>query len=186
MGVNAFTQLNIGYDGNFMDETSITYPSGPSDRRRARVIIAGGDIEKLADVVNLQLAGTEYALPVRTISPWQGGLQYDFGFGTLANSDPETTLSSFTVPAGQNFYMTGLNCSADSVGVFKVYLDNGSSAQQVLQFRNTVTNYNILVNSEMPMVVAPTGYVVYVTAQNTSTPATCTFESTIIGYTQPA
>ena len=147
MGVNGFTQLNIGYDGNYMDETSITYPSAPVDRSRARVIIAGGDIEKLADVSNLQLAGTEYALPVRNISPWQGGLQYEFGFG--------------------------------------VYIDDGSSTQQILQFRNTVTNYNILVNSEMPMLVAQTGYIVYVTAENTSTPATCTFESTIIGYTQP-
>ncbi len=186
MGQNAFTQLNIGYDGNFMDETSITYPgTGPTDRRRARTVISGSEIDRLADIYNSQLSGTEYALPVRIISPWQNGLQYEFGFATLAKTDPETTVATFSVPLGQNFYMTGINCSADAVGVFKVYIDDGSGNQQVLQFRNNATNYNILQNSEMPMLVAQENFDVIVTAENTSTAGSNTFEATIIGYTQP-
>jgi hypothetical protein len=185
MAQNKFTQLNIGYDGNFMDETGITYPNGPTDRRRARVVIAGNDIDKLADVVNTQLTGTEYALPVRVITQWQTALLYEFGYTSLANSDPETDVVTYVVPSGQSFYMTGLNCSADSVGIFRVYIDSGSGNQQVLQFRNNITNLNVVVSSSMPMFMANDGDTVTVTATNTTTPASNSFEATLIGYTQP-
>ena len=186
MAQNKFTQLNIGYDGNFMDETGITYPDGPVDRRRARVVVAGDDIDKLADVVNTQLAGTEYALPVRVITPWQNALLYEFGYTNISRTDPETDVVVFNVPADTKFFMTGLNCSAESVGIFKVYVDNGAGNQQVLQFRNNVTNLNVLANSNMPYIQANAGDVVTITATNTTTPAAHSFEATLLGYTQPA
>jgi hypothetical protein len=187
MSQNKFTQLNIGVDGNFMDETGITYPpgSGPVDRRRARVVIAGDDIDKLAEVSTTQLSGTEYALSVRTIEPWQGGMTYEFGFATIAKADPEQELVSFTVAPSTTFYLTGLNCSADGVGLFRVYIDNGITNSQALQFRNNVTNYNILVNSNMPMLQVEAGSTLTVTAKNTTTASNANFEATIMGYTQP-
>jgi hypothetical protein len=187
MGQNKYTQLNIGYDGNFMDETGITYnvPNEPQDRRRARIVVAGNDIDKLADVVNTQLAGTEYALPVRIIAPWQNAMLFEFGFTNISRADPETDVVVYNVPAGSKFLMTGLNCSAESVGIFKVYIDNGTGPEQVLQFRNNVTNLNVLVSSSMPLLQANAGDVVTVTASNTTTNTAHSFEGTLIGYTQP-
>ena len=186
MGENAFTQLNLGIDGSYMDETAIAYPSGPADRRRARVIISGDDIDKLADVTNAQLAGTEYALTVRVIEPWQGGLFNEFGFATITNADPLTELVSYVVPVDTTFYLTGVNCSADAVGVFKVMVDDGSGDSQILQFRNNVTNYNVIVSSNMPMAQVAAGSTISIQALNTTTPASATFEATLMGYTQPS
>lgn len=187
MGQNKFTQLNLGVDGNIMDETGITYtvPGEPTDRRRARVVVAGDDIDKLADVRDTQNTGGEYALTVRVIEPWQGGLFAEFGFATLTNANPLTELVSYTVPVGSRFYLTGINCSADAVGVFKVLVDDGTGESQVLQFRNNVTNYNVIASSSMPMIQVDAGSVVYLKAANTTTPSAATFEGTLLGYTQP-
>ncbi len=186
MSQNKFTQLNIGVDGNIMDETGITYPTGPPDRRRARIIIAGDDIDKLSEVTNLQLSGTEYALAVRPIESWQGGMLFEFGYSTISKTDPETELVTYTVAPSTTFYLTGLNLSADGVGLFKVYIDNGVTNSQALQFRNNVTNYNIMVNNAMPMLEVTAGSTITVTGKNTTTPTNATFEATLMGYTQPS
>jgi hypothetical protein len=185
MGQNKFTQLNIGTDGNIMDETGITYPDGPPDRRRARVVISGDEIDKLSDVKNTQNTGSEYGLVTRVIAPWQGGLSYEFGFATITNADALTEIVSYTVPVDATYYLTGLNCSADSVGVFKVFVNDGSGDSQVLQFRNNITNLNVIVSNEMPMVQVDSGSVITLYAQNTTTPAMSLYEGTLMGFNQP-
>jgi hypothetical protein len=185
MAQNKFTQLNLGTDGNIMDETGITYPDGPTDRRRARVVISGDEIDKLSDVKNTQNTGSEYGLVTRVIAPWQGGLSYQFGFATISKGDPSTELVSYTVPADTTYYLTGLNCSAESVGIFRVFVDDGSGESQVLQFRNNITNLNVIVSNEMPMVQVDSGSVITLYAENMSTPATSVYEGTLMGYNQP-
>ena len=111
---------------------------------------------------------------------------YEFGYSTINKTDPETELVTYTVAPSTTFYLTGLNLSADGVGLFKVYIDNGVINSQALQFRNNVTNYNIMVNNAMPMLEVTAGSTITVTGKNTTTPTNATFEATMMGYTQPS
>lgn len=189
MGSNAFTTLNQGFGGSIMDETSITYPSSPVDRRRARVNIAGDDVDKLADVRNSQTTGTEYALATRPIPIWFDNLTFDYGEADIANSDPETTITEYTVPASTNFFLTGISCSAETVGAFRLYINTGASDLQVMQFRNSIANLNVYMSTGVPILKGTTSGATVTTikikAENISSSLSSRFEGTLMGFTVP-
>lgn len=189
MGSNAFTTLNQGFGGSIMDETSITYPSGPTDRRRARVNIAGDDVDKLADVRNAQITGAEYGLTTRPIPVWFDNLTFEYGEGDVANSDPETTITEYVVPADTNFFLTGISCSAETVGAFRLYVNSGVSDVQVMQFRNSIANLNVYISTGIPILKGTTSGATVTTikikAENLSTSLSSRFEGTLIGFTTP-
>lgn len=64
---DAFTTLNPGAGGSNIDEESVTYGAAPTDRRRARVILAGAGLLEIAEVKNAEPApaGTEYGILAR-------------------------------------------------------------------------------------------------------------------------
>ena len=64
---DAFTTLNVGAGGNAMDETSVAFPTSPTDRRRPRVQIAGDTPDAIAPVLNDDPAQNEQGLVVRPV-----------------------------------------------------------------------------------------------------------------------
>lgn len=179
---NEFTVLNIGVGGSVMDETGIVYSGALyEDRRRARVVIAGDDIDKLADIRNIGVTGNEYAMTTRNIPAWYQTLTYSYGNANISKNDAETEVLNYTVPSGQTFFFTGLNCSADTVGVFRSYIDGN----QFTQLRNNITNLNATMNSAIPLVSASANSVFSVKAENLSTLSSDTFEVSIFGFTLP-
>ncbi len=61
-----FTQLNQNFSpGDTMDEEGVTYGSGPSPRKRARVVIGGALAAALAAVQNILPRLSDYGLTVR-------------------------------------------------------------------------------------------------------------------------
>lgn len=178
----AYTVLNPGFGGSVMDETSIPY-SGTvyEDRRRARIILAGDTQEKIVQVKDSTATGSEYAIVTREIPAWQQSLTYEYGDANISKSNPETTVSTYTVPSGHMYFFTGFNGSASAVGAFRAYLDGS----QFCQMRNNITNLNVNLNSAVPLVKASPNSVVEVKATNLSTVSSESFEVTMYGFTMP-
>jgi len=176
---NQFTELNLGSGGSIMDETGVTYGTSPVLRRRSRLIITGEGIDDICQVKNTNLDGTEYGLVVRSMPscPQNLVLEYDTDNAVVDNS--ETTLVSYTVPAGTNLYFTGLVCHGDVPAVMRVYVD----VNRQLSFRTVSSNPSVSQNFSTPPFVAPAGSVVTLKVTHYISGVTGEFEGTILGYT---
>jgi hypothetical protein len=189
--VTKFTTLNPGSGGSVMDETGIVYssPGEPTDRRRARVVVAGEGSDELASCKNTQNTGTEYGLTTRPIPVWFDDLTFQYGSANLTGTDPETSLVEYTIPTGFTFFMTGLNCTSLGInGAYRVYLNTGATDQQVLQFITTASGgYNVVYNSSVPMVRGVATNIIKIKATNliTSSAVSTPFEATLLGFLVP-
>lgn len=173
-----YTILNPGSGGSVMDETSVVYPSAPTIRKRPRLVITGENIDEIVPVVNSELAGNEYGLVTRSIVPSYPGESITiFDISTLVPTNTETTVASYTVPAGKQFNFIGLIASGNANALFKLYV----AGNPILVVRNTVANLTVTLDySYAPFKVSEGDTIVIKVLHQAN--VNCDFESTLLGY----
>lgn len=173
-----FTILNPGVDGDVMDETRVTYATSPTIRKRPRVVITGENLGEIVPALDGSPAGDEFGLVVRPISSgYTGSLVYAYDASTAVAASTETTIATYTVPAGQNFYFIGLSASGNTSAVFKLYIDS----DVVLSGRTSIANLNLDKTFHQAPVSAAANSVVSLKVYH-YTPTNCEFEGTIFGH----
>ena len=176
---NVFTELNVGSGGSVMDETGIAYPSSPVLRRRTRIVLAGDGIDELVKVSNTELDGDEYGLVTRSLQAFPANSITNYNAQPTVAYNTETTICSYTVPAGANFYFTGLVTHGDVPSVFRVYV--GATCK--LSFRSVSSNPTVQQNFNTPCFKATSAAVVTIKAIHYMNGTTGDYEATILGYT---
>lgn len=166
----AFTELDLGEGGDYLDMTSVIYSSAPVDRRRQRVVPSG----EVAEEVMSDTAG----LIVRPIhSPYPGIPIIDMGEATFVTAGVETTITSYTVPLNRSFYFLGVLAHGDANGIYRVYVDSQIKCMGI----TSVTNPTCQVKFEHALFSASENEEICIkTLHNCSSPSN--FEGTIIGY----
>lgn len=138
-----YTQLNAGCDGDFLDESGITYPTDPTLRKRSRVVISGDvDKDELAGVVNVQPSSNDYGLVTRPIpfaTPHPGIPIINYYAVDSVPDNVETVIGIYTVPVGYKFYLANALASGDINARYKLYLNDVLT----LQGRTTAAYLNI-------------------------------------------
>lgn len=177
-----FTQLNPGLGGDIMDETVVVYPSEPTQRKRARVVISGDDdAGELAAVMNSQPDTDDYGLVVRPIQykkSYPGNTLISHGSVSLVPSDILTTIVSYTVPSDKQMYLSGFGATGNVDARYSLCLDN----QEIRAARTSVAFLNVDSSflSLTPLVNANQTITVQVKHGHDGVQAEC--DATIIGY----
>ena len=173
-----YTVLNPGAGGDVMDESLVVYPSAPTNRKRPRVVITGEGLDDIVPAVTSNPAGDEFGLLVRPIvSSFPGAEANTFGYVTLVPTSSETTVATYTVPAGKVFFFVGLNASGNANALYKLYVAGGA----VLAARSSVANLTATISySHSPIKVAA-GDTISLKVRHEA-PVGCDFEGTILGY----
>lgn len=176
---NAYTELNPGSGGSIMDETGVTYGAAPVLRRRTRLIIAGEGINEICQVKNTNLDGSEYGLVVRSLPTAPANSVLEFDTNNAVSDSLETTLVSYTVPGGANFYFSGIVTQGDLPAVYRVYVDSSCK----LSFRTTSSNPCLSQSFNLPPFSAVAASVVTLKVTHFISGVTGEFEGSILGYT---
>lgn len=175
---NQFTELNPGSGGSIMDETGVTYGTSPVLRRRTRLVLAGEGIDEICQVKNTNLDGTEYGLVVRSLPAIPANPILQFDTNNAVNDNVETSLVSYTVPSGVDFYFTGLSAQGDVPAVLRVYVDGACK----LSFRTTASSPSLTQTFNLPPFSASAASVVSLKVTHFVSGVTGEFEGTILGY----
>jgi hypothetical protein len=179
-----FTILNVGCDGDVMDESSNIYPTEPFLRKKPRIVVTGEAKDEIVRALAVDPSGTEYGLVVRNIP---SGVQETthpglpiamFGTVTLVTSSAETTITSYTVPAGKLFYVTGFTASGDIHAKYNLYL--ASSIKLV--GRSSVAEPTYRLDLSRPAFIATAGDVVSLKVIHFVSGLMGEFEGTILGF----
>jgi hypothetical protein len=192
MGVDTYTELNLGSGGSFMDETLVTYLVEPLERRRERIHLAGCLAEQLSEVLNTEPSTTDYGLVVRNIPSGKQTVALELpgeevsvcDIATLVPSNTETTVVSYTIPVGKTFHGVGWTASGDVDAIYRFKI-NG-----VLKMvaRSSVAWPTIQMEFFLATPKGTAGQLVVVTAEhfgiNTATGVGifAEFDATILGY----
>jgi hypothetical protein len=175
-----YTQLNPGQGGDFMDETAVTYTSGPPTRKRPRVVLAGEGTTDIVPTPITDPTGTEPAILNRPIhSPYPGTLVSTLASVSSIAANTESTVVSYTVPAGKKFYFLGFCANGDIDALYKLYLGVGP----VLSGRTSVAVPTVNINFPYSILVAAEGLTLRLKVTHYATGLNGNFEGTIIGYT---
>lgn len=110
-------------------------------------------------------------------SPLSGTPVVTFGEVTLVPTNTETTIVSYTVPPGGNFYMNGFVVSGDVNAVFNVY----SIATKIFSVRNTVANLTLEISKLNTQLPVPPGQTVIIKAIHQVSGVSANFSATILG-----
>ena len=176
---NQFTELNPGSGGSIMDETGVTYPTAPTVRRRTRIVLAGDGLNELVQVKNTDLNGDEYGLIVRSLPTCPTNSILSYNQDAAVSDNTETTLTSYTVPAGTTFYFTGVVAQGDLPARFRIYIDSNIQ----LSYRTVSSNPAFQQTFSLPPFTAAAGSVIYLKVTHFISGVSGDFEGTILGYT---
>ena len=198
MPTDIYTELNCGVGGSIMDEFGIDYgdvtplpdscapvPPGTTVlRRRAKVVLAGSDINEISSVKDGNQVGNEYALIIKQVErAYDSPINYFSSVSGIAadsGSGAFTTVASYTVPVGKTFVLHGFNVSGDVNAKYKLTVDN------VTYFltRTSATNLSSLTQFNRPPLEAGASSIVKVEVIYYSNIAgiSANFEATIMGY----
>jgi len=173
-----FTILNPGVGGDVMDETLVVYPTSPTNRKRPRVVITGEGIDDIASAINTPPDGSEIGLVTRPIVPNYPGIENNvFDSATLVPTGSETTIASYTVPLGENYYFIGLVASGNANALYKIYVDG----DPVLAGRTSVANLTLSLSYSFSPLKVGEGLTISLKATHQAGVA-CDFEGTLLGY----
>lgn len=192
MGIDGYTELNPGSGGNVLDETIVSYPTDPMERRRERVQIGGCLAEQLAEVFDSPPSSTDYGLVVRPIHDGQkltvglelpGDEVHVCDLVTLVGVSTETTIASYTVPVGKTFHAIGWVASGDVDAVYRFYIDG---ALQMVA-RSSVAMPTVKMSFFLAAPTGTAGQTVSITGFHTAKSQsggviTAQFDATILGY----
>jgi hypothetical protein len=176
---NVYTELNVGSGGSNMDETGITYPDAPVLRRRTRIVLAGSGLNELVEVKNTALSAAEYGLITKNL-PFVAAepvTQYNLVSSVAYNT--ETTIATYTVPAGKTLAFTGAIGHGDLPAVYRIYV--GATCK--FSYRTVSSSPSINQIFENPPFTASAASVVTVKATHFFNGTSGEFEATIFGYT---
>lgn len=164
-------------NGDYMDESGISYSTSPTTRKRPRVVIGGETATELA-AVTTSVAGTEYGLVTRPLSLCPGSPVATFNKATLVASGSETTVVSYTVPSGKTFYGMGFTASGTVEGYYTLTIDG------VIKLASRTSPAAPAVNQFLPMpfLVATAGQVVAVKITQSNGITATQHEGTIFGF----
>ncbi len=101
---DAYTTLNPGLNGTNIDETGLTYPTNPTDRRRQRIILAGENIDELVDVTDTDAPADSFGLVVRNIP---SGIQEVSGSLTTSPSGTQAVSGTITSVQSGTYAVSG-------------------------------------------------------------------------------
>lgn len=184
---DGYTILNLGTGGNVMDETAVEYGCEPFQRLRSRVVVSGGMPDELAPVINTVPAADDYGLVVRNIpsgqqfvlvGPQDGVPTAIFDEVTGIMDNNESTVTSYTVPVGKKFQVTGFSASGNVDGIYRLYL-NGDI---YLMGYSSVAVPTISLNFQNVIVELQEGEIGLVSAFHSNTGISASFNATLIGY----
>jgi hypothetical protein len=180
MGINKYTELNVGAGGSVMDETGIVYsvPGEPADRRRARIIITGEGIDDISQIKNVPITGDEYGFVVRNIPDSPSGSMVVYDTVSSVSNNTLTVVATYTVPSGQNFFFRGFTATGDLPAIFRIYVDG--SAKFVLRTTAASPNANMTF-SVAPLKIAGNSILTLQVIHYTSS-ITGDFEGSIMGF----
>lgn len=181
MPITKFTELNEGIGGSIMDETGIVYsiPGEPTDRRRARICLAGQNLDDLSQVINNSVSGNEYGLVVRNIPDCPSGTNIFFDTVNSVNSNNLTVVSTYTVPNGQSFFLTGFAGTGDLPAIFRIYVDGSP----YFALRTTAACPNANMTFATPPLKIAQNSIVTLQVIHYTTGITGDFEGSITGFT---
>jgi hypothetical protein len=181
MPITKFTELNEGIGGSIMDETGIVYaiPGEPTDRRRARICLAGQNIDDLSEIKNTSVVGNEYGLIVRNIPDCPSGTDVIFDTVSSVNSNNLTVVATYTVPSAKSFYLTGFAGTGDLPAIFRIYVDGSPS----FALRTTAACPNANMNFAVPALKVAAGSIVTLQVIHYTSGITGDFEGSILGFT---
>ena len=174
-----YTELNPGVGGDIMDETGVTYPTSPTTRKRPRVVITGEGIDDIVPTPGASPGGTEPGLIVRPIySPYPGTSIADLGTVSSVASASETTITSYTVSAGNTFYFLGFMGHGDINAVYRIYVESTAK----LAGRSSVANPTLQINFPYSVFSVAETETIYLKVEHDASGIQGDFEGTIIGY----
>ena len=177
---NKYTELNLGAGGSVMDESGLVYavPGEPTDRRRARIILAGDNINDITQIKNIQVSGNEYGLITRNIPfcPATSNIIYDTVSTVAANN--LTVITTYTVPSGKTFYFKGFAGTGDVPAIYRIYVDG--SPQMVV--RTTAASPNASLIYDTPVFQVATATIITLEVIHYTAGVNGDFEGSIIGF----
>jgi len=173
-----YTILNPGVGGDVMDETAVIYPTAPLTRKRPRVVITGEGIDDIVPALDSTPVGSEFGVATRPIfTGYPGSSVIEYNNATLVPTSSETTIVSYTVPAGKKFYFIGYNACGNTNATYKLYVDGNI----YFVSRSSVANLNVEKHYSHPPFYVNQAITISLKTVH-STVASCDFEGTIIGY----
>lgn len=176
---DAYTELNPGLGGDVMDETGVTYPSPPTTRKRARVVVTGEGIDDIVPAPDSPPVGDEHGLVIRPIhSPYPGTSIGSLGSVTLVTSNSETTVTSYTVPAGKTFYFLGFMAQGDIHAIYRIYHESNGK----MSGRSSVAVPTVQVSFPYAIFTAAEGETVSLKTTHSASGLSGNFEGTVFGY----
>lgn len=180
---DGITILNLGAGGNVMDEELVVYPTAPTDRLRARIVVAGSGIGEISRVIDSEPTGSEHGLVTRNIPTGEQAVKIpgtqvlEFGAITSIAMNTETPIVTYTVPASQTFHLKGFLVSGNVDATYRLYLDGTLK----MLFRTSVA----APTASQPLYSEPmvnTGATVEVRAEHSHSGINADFESSVMGY----
>lgn len=183
---DGYTQLNVGVGGSIMDEEEVTFSSGPTTRKRPRVVMAGQNPGEIAKVANSTPSSNDYGVVTRNIPSGTqdvsihvpGTSIVHFGNVTGVTANSETVIATYTVPTSKTLNVTGFIASGDIHARFKLYI-NGSA---IASLRSAVTNPTVIADFQMATSAATQSQVVEVRVTHWASGLNGEFDATILGY----
>ncbi len=175
-----YTQLNIGANGDFIDEEGITYPSAPLIRKRSRVVVSGSTPEEITRILNDDPIGNEYGLITRNIPSgvqkveFSGSSVMEFGTSEVEYND-ETAVVTYEVTSSE-LNITSIHVSGNVDSKFLLYIN--SDLKGVLRTTAASPNASFQFNSNLKLV---TGDIILITVKHLENGLTGTFDATILG-----
>jgi len=181
MPITKFTELNEGVGGSIMDETGIVYstPGEPTDRRRARICLAGQNLDDLSQIVNTSITGNEYGLVVRNIPDCPSGTNVFFDTVNSVTANNLTVVATYTVPSSKTFFFTGFAGTGDLPAIFRIYV-NGSP---FFALRTTAASPNANMTFSTPALKIAQNAIATLQVIHYTTGITGDFEGSIAGFT---
>lgn len=180
MGLNKFTELNVGGGGSVMDESGIVYsvPGEPTDRRRSRIVISGENLNDITEIKNSQITGVEYGLVTRNIPFCPTDSQIIYNTVSSVAASTLTVITTYTVPAGDTLFFRGFSGTGNVPAIYRIYV-NGT-AKLSLRTTSAFPNASLLYDSPVMQVAAAS--IITLEAIHYSTGVSADFEGSIIGF----
>lgn len=174
-----YTELNIGEDGNVMDEVLVTYPDPPTGRHRPLIVLSGSGIDDVVEAPITSPVGDEPGIINRPIhSPYPGTPICELQSVTLVASSSETTVAEYTVGASTTFYFLGFMATGDIDAEFTVYVESDGK----LNGRTSVAWPVCQVNFPYAVFTVAEGDTIRLKVTHYKTGLQGEFKGTIIGY----
>ena len=172
-----FTILNPGSGGDTMDETGVVYGTAPTLRKRPRVVITGEGIDDIVPAISNSPTGSEFGMVTRPVMAYSGDSITVFNLTTLVPTNTETTVTTYTVPAGKTFNFLGFVASGNANALFKLYV----ASNPVLAGRSSVANLTVQMTYAMSPFQILEGDTLVLRVIHQANGG-CDFEATILGF----